>query len=65
MMASVRELQARLDAVRDVVESGGQRFGMDESVMGAQCRHGLYSWDDCIACYDECILAAVEGRDPA
>ena len=50
-------IEARLAAVRHVIESGYR--GVDKA---DKCSHGRYGFEDCIACYDEALIAALEGR---
>lgn len=58
MKARVFELEARLAAVRSVIEGGypDQPTGVRD-----QCPHGRFSWEDCIVCYDDALLAALKG----
>lgn len=56
----IAELEARIAAVKRVIEFGYDRPGINPLRNGDQCPHGQYEWQDCIACYDECLLAALE-----
>lgn len=56
-------LTSRLTAVRAVIESGGQRLGMHKNPNNPVCEHNSADFEDCVACYDEFLIAALEGRD--
>lgn len=52
----------RIAAVRNVIASGGFRLKKGARVnLGKldMCDHDKFGFDDCIACYDEALLAAL------
>lgn len=51
---AIAEVVAR---VMKVIESGYR--GIDKN---DKCEHGRYGFEDCIACYDEAIIAALNGE---
>jgi len=63
----VREADPRIAAVREVIERGGFRFVngkpfYGEFEHGEKCDHDRFGYEDCIGCYDEALLAALDTR---
>lgn len=52
----VAELQTRIIATHGVIESGYR--GIDKA---DKCAHDRYGFEDCIACYDEALMNALNG----
>ena len=62
MTDTVEAMRARVLAV---IESGGSRIGAHRDInQQVLCEHGLYDFQDCIGCYDECLMAALDNRTP-
>lgn len=68
-MDTVEAMKARVMAV---IESGGKRQPAvmlqwtSSNVIAARtsnCTHGRMKHENCIACYDECLTAALDGRE--
>ena len=57
MQAEIDQRDKRLQAVRDVIEGGYVGVAKVD-----QCQHGRFGFEDCVACYDEALLAALDGR---
>ena len=57
--------EARIEAVRQVIAGGYQHMVNGRPVNplknGELCDHGRAEWQDCIGCYDEALLAALDG----
>jgi hypothetical protein len=51
----IQALEARIAAVRHVIETGGHRISN-----GDTCIHGVSGRDDCIGCYDESLIEALD-----
>jgi hypothetical protein len=60
-------LLERLDATRRTIAFGYTHIVDGRPVNplknGEKCDHGRHEWEDCIGCYDEALLAALDGRD--
>lgn len=55
----------RIAAVREVIERGGYRLVngkpfTGEFAHGQKCDHDQFGFQDCIACYDDALLAALD-----
>lgn len=64
--ATLQSQASLIQGVRNVIERGGFRLvggaqvadGM--LVHGQKCDHGRFGFEDCIGCYDEALLAALD-----
>lgn len=59
-----RELAAARGAIertRNVIAFGYPRDGINPLRNGDTCSHGRLGHEDCIGCYDEALLAAMDG----
>jgi hypothetical protein len=54
-------LQARLDAVQRVIETGYPSTGLKNN---EKCEHGSFGFENCMGCYDEALLAALHPAPP-
>lgn len=52
--AALAEARRALDAVRKVIEEG-----YTAELVDRKCQHDRWSHEDCVACYDEALLAAL------
>ena len=53
--ALAERLREALGRVQHVIDNGYPTPGNKVD----QCQHGKFGWEDCIACYDEALLAAL------
>jgi hypothetical protein len=60
LQARVVELEGRIAAAKSVIETGGDRE-TGRSGMG-RCPHNRLPYEDCIGCYDEDLIEALEGK---
>jgi capsule polysaccharide export protein KpsE/RkpR len=51
----IEKLEERIAAVRQVIEQGYSGVGKTD-----KCQHDKFGFEECIACYDEALLAALE-----
>lgn len=56
----VEEAREAIERVRNVIAFGYPRDGINPLRNGDTCSHGRLGHEDCIGCYDEALLAAMD-----
>lgn len=59
-VAKLAEARGALEATKAVIEGGGGRIGLAKKGLRIVCVHGVPELEDCIGCYDEALLAALD-----